>query len=111
VHPSRTYRDTDGCTASTVFDFSWCGRCLSAEGLVQPDQEQLKAEARGRVMIFYGLVNSEVEYALDQQLDRIEHMMFVRMRHTETLSASAVRLSMFFISGNTAPLVLYSRLI
>ncbi len=49
--------------------------------LFNPSQFQLQAETNGRVMIYDQMENTIVEAALDQQFNRIEHMMFVRTRH------------------------------
>jgi len=51
--------------------------------LFSPTESQLKAEARGRVMVYSGLDTEVVEHALDKQFDRIEHMMFVGTRQRQ----------------------------
>ncbi len=49
--------------------------------LFTPSEGILQAEAKGRVMIYDGLENETVELAMNEQFQRIEHMMFVRTQH------------------------------
>jgi hypothetical protein len=53
---------------------------FQSNALFNPTPAQLRAEARGRVMICDGLDNAVVDRVLDEQFDRIEHMMFIRTR-------------------------------
>jgi len=48
--------------------------------LFDPSDSQLRAESRGRVMIYDRLDSEDVDRALETQFDRIEHMMFTRTR-------------------------------
>jgi len=45
--------------------------------LFNPSEQQLKVERRGRVMIYDSLHRAEIDNALNEEFDRIEHMMFV----------------------------------
>lgn len=51
--------------------FSWQERMP-----FEPNPHQLELEARGWVMIYRGLTDSQVEEAPGRQFERIEHMMF-----------------------------------
>jgi hypothetical protein len=46
--------------------------------LFEPTQADLKSEDKGRVMIYDGMKDKDVERALDEQFDRLEHVMFTR---------------------------------
>jgi hypothetical protein len=48
--------------------------------LFNPSEQQLKVEDKGRVVIYDGLKSSDVEKAMEQEFDRIEHMMFIRTK-------------------------------
>jgi len=81
---------TRGCTMVIVFLMGTLLGAIAKAGdvndgfqynaLFNPSPAQLKAESRGRVMIYDGLDNAVVEHALGEQFDRIEHMMFIRTR-------------------------------
>jgi hypothetical protein len=49
----------------------------------EPTQADLNVEARGRLMIYDGLTDKEVERAFDEQFDRLQHMMFIRVVMTD----------------------------
>jgi hypothetical protein len=46
--------------------------------LLNPSPADLKAEARGAIVIYDGLTDVTVNQALDQHFDRIQNMMFTR---------------------------------
>ena len=52
--------------------------------LNQPSEAQLALEAKGRVFIYDGLTDAQVEQAVDQQFDRMGSMMFIRTVVTDT---------------------------
>ncbi len=46
--------------------------------LNQPSEAQLALEKKGRVFIYDGLTDAQVDQAMDEQFERMEAMMFVR---------------------------------
>jgi hypothetical protein len=49
--------------------------------LMQPSAAELAAEEKGRVHIYDSLEINEVNAALDENYERIENMMFIRINH------------------------------
>ena len=47
-------------------------------------EHQLEVERKGRVFIYDGMHTTDVERALDEEFDRIEHMMFSSTIITDT---------------------------
>ena len=50
------------------------------EMIHDPSAAQIKVEERGRVYIYDGLHDKDVQLAMDAQFDRLDHMMFVRTK-------------------------------
>ena len=50
--------------------------------LFNPSQHQLEAETHGRIMIYDGLAENDVDQAMDTQFERIDNMMFTRIHRT-----------------------------
>lgn len=67
---------TQSITSAAPIEDNWQQRRLLA-----PSAGELVAEYRGRVTIYDGLHEELVDRALDTQFDRVERMMFVRVKH------------------------------
>ncbi len=51
--------------------------------IYNPGESMLEREAAGLVFIYDGLLESTVEQILDEKFDRIEHMVFTRVKKTD----------------------------
>lgn len=61
--------------------------------LFEPRASQLKREQRGRIFIYSDLTDTVVDEAMDEQFERIEHMMFVRTVSTDENGEVELRLN------------------
>ena len=51
--------------------------------LFEPTEAELAAESKGRIYIYDGLRDVDIQRALDQEFERVESMMFIRSRKTD----------------------------
>ena len=55
--------------------------------LFNPTEAELASEAEGRIYIYDGLTDVTVQRALNEECDRVEHMMFIRTKKTDAQAA------------------------
>jgi hypothetical protein len=51
--------------------------------LFQPTQAELQEEAAGRIYIYDGLTQADIERAMDEEFNRVESMMFIRVKKSD----------------------------
>lgn len=51
--------------------------------LFEPTPGELRAEAAGRIYIYEGLRDTDVERALEEEFKRVQNMMFIRVKPTD----------------------------
>ena len=51
--------------------------------LFEPSKAELRAEADGRIYIYDGLRETDIAHAMEHEFDRVESMMFIRVRPTD----------------------------
>ena len=68
---------------ATVILFASCLPIAHADGkswtmttLFEPSPAQIEREQKGRVMIYHGMKDTDVNRAMDEQFERVETMMF-----------------------------------
>jgi hypothetical protein len=51
--------------------------------LFDPTEAELASEAEGRIYIYDGLTDRDVQRALNEEFERVDNMMFIRTRKTD----------------------------
>ena len=51
--------------------------------LLEPTPSEIVQEEEGRIYIYDGLSGSDIERAMSEEFDRVENMMFIRVRKTD----------------------------
>jgi hypothetical protein len=52
--------------------------------LFDPTDAELASEAEGRIYIYDGLTDRDIQRAMNEEFERVENMMFIRTRKTDT---------------------------
>ncbi|MGB5735890.1 MAG: hypothetical protein WBM40_15750 [Thiohalocapsa sp.] len=55
--------------------------------LLEPTPSELAQEESGRIYIYDGLRDIDVDHAMREHFDRVEHMMFIRTKETDETGA------------------------
>lgn len=58
-------------------------RSIELRRLFQPTEKELSAETQGKVYIYDGLSDADIQRAMDEEFDRIDSMMFIRTKITD----------------------------
>ena len=58
-------------------------REIELRRLFDPTQSELEQETEGRIYIYDGLRDKDVERAMEEEFDRVENMMFIREKKTD----------------------------
>ena len=58
-------------------------RDIELRRLFEPTEAEREEEASGRIYIYDGLRDIDVEEAMDEEYERIENMMFIREKKTD----------------------------
>ena len=74
--PTRTVIATAAKGATDVSE-------IERRRLFEPTSGELRAEAAGRIYIYEGLRDTDVERALEEEFKRVQNMMFIRVKPTD----------------------------
>ena len=58
-------------------------RDIELRRLLEPTPAELRAEHSGQVFIYEGLRDVDAEHAMDEEFERVESMMFIRVKITD----------------------------
>jgi hypothetical protein len=58
-------------------------RDIEMRRLFKPTQPEVSQETKGRIYIYDGLHDKDIERAMDEQFDRVQSMMFIREKKTD----------------------------
>ena len=56
-------------------------RDIELRRLFEPTPSELRAERAGRIYIYEGLKEDDIVKAMQEQFDRVDSMMFIRVQH------------------------------